>query len=386
MTEPFRRLADPVVGDDGRLKGMSVLTPETMTTIGAFVIPSSKVIPIIVVPGIMGSNLRATTNRRQLQNRELAAGSPAWRPPNGTKESVKALLAWKDRNPAQRQRILDGDTLEVDNSGLISLPDSADGMTVDNMRTRWWGEVHADSYGPLLAALQINLNSTFLPGIPARKRKPRPYWDEVMKYDRASWNATDLAALTEQELEKFAQYQYPVYACGYNWVRSNEFSAERLKNRVLEIIKFWADRKHVCKQVIIVTHSMGGLVGRACAKLIPDQILGVIHGVMPALGAPLAYRRIVSGTEQSAPGAGRIDRFKMSGFATIAGDTPEKTTPTMATACGPLELLPNHLYPSPWLFASVRRPDGQTALSWTSLHCSTAISTTCIVIMTRGSA
>jgi hypothetical protein len=30
----------------------------------------------------------------------------------------------------------------------------------------------------------------------------------------------------------------------------------------------------------------------------------------------------------------------------------------MATACGALELLPNHLYPSPWLFASVRKRDG----------------------------
>jgi pimeloyl-ACP methyl ester carboxylesterase len=358
MTEPFRRLPDPIVGDDGFLKGMSVLTPEAMTTIGGIAIPSNKVIPVIVVPGIMGSNLRATTNKKQAQNEELSAGSPAWRPPNGATESVKALLAWKDRNPAQRQRILDGDTLEVDDSGLISLPDDANGMTIDHLRTRWWGEVHADSYGPLLAALQTNLNSTFLPGVPNRKRQPRPYWDKVMKYDRASWNAADLAPLTEQELEKFAQYQYPVYACGYNWVRSYEFSADRLKNRVLEIIKFWADRKHECKQVIIVTHSMGGLVGRACAKLIPDQILGVVHGVMPALGAPLAYRRIVSGTEQSAPGAGWIARQKMHGFATIAGDTPEKTTPSMATACGPLELLPNHLYPSPWLFASVRKPDG----------------------------
>jgi hypothetical protein len=76
MTEPFRRLPDPIVGDDGFLKGMSVLTPEAMTTIGGIAIPSSKVIPVIVVPGIMGSNLRATTNKKQAQNEELSAGSP----------------------------------------------------------------------------------------------------------------------------------------------------------------------------------------------------------------------------------------------------------------------------------------------------------------------
>ena len=49
----------------------------------------------------------------------------------------------------------------------------------------------------------------------------------------------------------------------------------------------------------------------------------------------------------------------MGKFAEIAGDTTENTTPTMATSCGPLELLPNHLYPSPWLFASVKKIDGK---------------------------
>lgn len=48
----------------------------------------------------------------------------------------------------------------------------------------------------------------------------------------------------------------------------------------------------------------------------------------------------------------------MEGFSDIAGSTPDRTTPVMATACGALELLPNHLYPSPWLFASVKKPDG----------------------------
>jgi hypothetical protein len=79
---------------------------------------------------------------------------------------------------------------------------------------------------------------------------------------------------------------------------------------------------------------------------------------MPALGAPLAYRRISCGTERSAPGAGKLARMQMEGFSDIAGSTPDRTTPVMATACGALELLPNHLYPSPWLFASVKKPDG----------------------------
>jgi hypothetical protein len=358
MAEPTRRLPDPIVNADGKLVGKSALTPEAMKTRGAIAVPSSKVIPVILVPGIMGSNLRATTQKKQPQNQELSAGSPAWRPPNGTLDALNEVKAWKNRPPAQRQRILDGDTLEVDDSGLIVLPRDPEGLEAEQMRSRWWGEVHSDSYGALLADLHLNLNNTFFPPIFfGSELKPSYHWDKVMKYDRTKWNATDMPALTEAELKQFAQYQYPVYACGYNWIQSNELSAERLKDRVLEIVKYWTDRKFDCKQVILVTHSMGGLVGRACAKQIPEKILGVVHGVMPALGAPLAYRRIACGTERSAPGAGILDRKKMEGFSDIAGSTPDRTTPAMATACGALELLPNHLYP-PWLFASVKKPDG----------------------------
>lgn len=358
MTEPTRRLPDPIVSADGKLVGKSILTPEAMKTRGAIAVPSNKVIPVVLVPGIMGTNLRATTKKNQPLNEELASGTPAWRPPNGTIDSIREVSAWKDRNSAQRQRILDGDTLEIDDSGHIVVSYDPGGLEAAQMRNRWWGEVHSDSYGPLLTDLHRNLNHTFLPPTFGSDFLPNYHWEKVMKYDRTKWNAADMPAISLAELKKFAQYQYPVYACGYNWIQSNEVSALRLKNRVLEIIKFWADRKYDCKQVILVTHSMGGLVGRACAKQIPAQILGVVHGVMPALGAPLAYRRIACGTEKSAPGAGTLDRMKMEGFSDIAGSTPDQSTPVMATACGALELLPNHLYPSPWLFASVKKPDG----------------------------
>jgi pimeloyl-ACP methyl ester carboxylesterase len=359
MTEPIRRLPDPIVTSDGKLVGTSALTPQAMKTRGAIAIPSTKVIPVILVPGIMGTNLRAHTRTEGVQNEALRPGEPAWRPPNGTVAGLREAAAWKTRDPALRQQILDGDTLEVDDSGLIEIPDdNSQGSQAAHMRTRWWGEVHWASYGPLLCELQRNLNTTFENSLILRKRELTDHWESVVEYDREKWNTADMPALTTAELEKFAQYQYPVYACGYNWIRSNELSAERLKNRVLEIIDFWTKRKFDCKQVILVSHSMGGLVSRACAKQIPDKIVGIVHGVMPALGAPLAYRRIASGTEKSSPSATFKARITMEKFADIAGDTSMKTTPTMATACGALELLPNHLYPTPWLFASVRKKDG----------------------------
>jgi hypothetical protein len=98
---------------------------------------------------------------------------------------------------------------------------------------------------------------------------------------------------------------------------------------------------------------MGGLVGRACAKRIPDRILGAIHGVMPALGAPLAYRRLACGTECGNPANDALDNYKAGKFADIAGRRPEDTTPVLSVSPGALELLPNQLHPRPWLHARV---------------------------------
>jgi pimeloyl-ACP methyl ester carboxylesterase len=150
-------------------------------------------------------------------------------------------------------------------------------------------------------------------------------------------------------LEKHAAYYYPVYACGYNWLESCEDSARWLQQRIERIIAFWTGRKRECRQVILVTHSMGGLVARACAKKVPERILGVIHGVMPALGAPACYRRIACGTEKWSPSNGQVDNIKAEHIAEILGEHPRDTMPVMAASPGALQLLPNHLYPRPWL-------------------------------------
>ena len=70
---------------------------------------------------------------------------------------------------------------------------------------------------------------------------------------------------------------------------------------------------------------------------------------MPALGAPVAYRRIACGTEGGKFSNGLTDNLKANAFAGIAGTTSTETTPVMAVAPGVMQLLPNHLYPRPWL-------------------------------------
>jgi pimeloyl-ACP methyl ester carboxylesterase len=197
--------------------------------------------------------------------------------------------------------------------------------------------------------LESHLNNTFQMETPTKRRLSN-HWKRVIDCDRSKWGVRSLDPLTDAELEHYAAYQYPVYAVGYNWLESCSKSATRLQERIQEIIEFWVQRKHECKQVILITHSMGGLVARACAKRIPDTIAGIIHGAMPALGAPVAYRRIACGVEPSSPGSEDGTSVESSAFSLMLGRTTRETTAVMATSPGVLELLPNHLYPRPWLY------------------------------------
>lgn len=350
MPEPTRPLPNLVPQPDGSWTGRTVLTPTALKTRGLFTMPPSKVVPVIVVPGIMGTNLRAKSDPKK-RNAVLKPGEKAWRPPNGKIEGISAAYMWQNRQARMRQLILDPETLEVDSGGEINLPLEARnyGMLEKEVRDHSWGEVHWDSYGSLLFGLYVGLNRTFEVNPSNNSRVVCRHWKDVMACDPARWGVRAIEKITEKELEKHAEYYYPIYACGYNWLDSCEKSAQQLGQRIDDIVEFWSTHKRVCKKVILLTHSMGGLVARAYARQKPDSILGIIHGVMPALGAPAAYRRIACGTESwNASNSAPAD--VEAGFvAQILGDKPELTMPVMASAPGPLQLLPNHLYPRPWL-------------------------------------
>lgn len=360
--EPTRPLPPLRPLDHGGWEVDSFLTSTAFTIRGLALMPANSIIPVIVVPGIMGTNLRAKLhpNGKQERNGKAVPGQAVWRPPNGTMEGVQTALSWRKRTPDERQLLLDAPTLEVDDGGAIVLPDCRDGyvLTEEELRRRGWGEVHADSYGGLLVALETRLNHAF--GFDDQNQKSfiAPHWREVMACEATRWGLREFEPLTEAHLEKHAQHYYPCYAVGYNWLEDCTKSSQRLERRILAIIDSWRKMKRRCSQVIIVTHSMGGLVTRACAKRIPDRIAGVIHGVMPALGAPAAYRRMACGTETFNPGYGVKGNFTQSKVAEILGASTEDTTPVLAVSPGALELLPTHLYPGPWLHVRVKRALG----------------------------
>lgn len=370
--EPTRPLANVRHESDGSLRATTILSPKACNTRASIAVPPNKVIPVIFVPGIMGSNLCATRDTKKHPNTLLKPGEAAWRPPNGAEEGLKQASLWKRRDPSIRQAVLDAETLDVDGSGAISLPRSARTaellLSEEEARKRGWGEVHTSSYATVLCTLQLRLNATFRDVWGHVSHDG--HWAALNKYGREHWGGVKegvLEELSECELQKFAEYHYPVYAFGYNWLESNERSADRLRQRIEDIIGSWTKAKRKCSSVILVTHSMGGLVARACAKAIPEKIAGVIHGAMPALGAPVCYRRIAYGTESSHPGKSAVENIAAGKFADIAGRRPEETTAVMATAPGALELLPNHLYPGRWLFAAIKSSDNTPAVDYLSL-------------------
>jgi len=129
-------------------------------------------------------------------------------------------------------------------------------------------------------------------------------------------------------------FDFPVFAVGYNWTDTNTNSGKELSKRIDEIISEAKKNTGLCEKVILITHSMGGLVSRSASELAgaKSKILGIVHGVQPATGAAAAYWRIKAGFE----GCNMASR--------VLGNNAHTTTPILGNMPGGLELLPNQFY------------------------------------------
>lgn len=268
------------------------------------VVVQREAIPLIVVPGIMGSRLR-----------QAATGRVVWDPPDGIWSSIGAAWDWGRADEVERHRRLIGEDfnegfLEVDRRDEKAMRDrDVPADKAAQAVARGWGEVHWDSYGKLLRFLE----------------------------------GCDLG-----EMRKV--FAFPVYAVGYNWTASNRAAGKRVATRIQEIIAENNNDKTFCERVITITHSMGGLATRSAVLLhgAEAKILGVLHGVQPATGAPAAYKRMKAGFEGMA--------------ALVLGWNAREVTTVLANAPGGLELLPTIDYKDGdgdrrWL--SVRARGGQ---------------------------
>ncbi|MGY0611849.1 esterase/lipase family protein [Luteimonas sp. A501] len=338
MTAETTRRVGTSTNEQGIPVARSLTSPTQSTARAEVVVPPDVVVPILFVPGIMGSNLRNKDTQESVWN----AGSV-----------LKLALQWAFKSAKTRQTKLDPKTTEADPEGKI--PEVAEytgddlttqKLTEEQLRERGWGTVSNYGYGKFMA--------WFEPALNAGTSNP---WESLVGKAPAEWGAESAPApLDQPESEDAWGVLCPVYGAGYNWLQSNGKSAVDLAKRIDEIIAEWRDKEvggskpYRCDKVILVTHSMGGLVSRAAVHSsygkAASKVLGINHGVMPADGAAASYHHVRSGYTG-------LSRF-------VLGKDGAQVTAIFANACGPLELLPNKLYGKGWLKAVSNGP-GSTA-------------------------
>lgn len=342
MKQRFKELRP---GPDGRLMADWQLTDTNLIDTVKLALPPLHVIPIIFVPGIMGSNLADNSD------------NPIWLLDSIKSVPVKLAWNWSPRTAGERQSLLHPQRTKVYPGGSVPKENSALGMKKQDFLNRGWGEVSEASYQNFLIWLDIKMNASRDPmawsdfTISSEKSKDDPL--EHLKrtlhpgigmtlhgLPEFSEDGEKVEKVTSDDLLKRSKSSYPVYAFGYNWLDSNQTAAELLDKRIKKVIKENNNGPVKCTQVILVTHSMGGLVARACNQRsgMTQLILGIVHGVMPTTGAPVAYRRCKVGMRDEDVGAGLV-----------IGSDGKEVTAVFAQSRGALQLLPSEGYGMNWL-------------------------------------
>lgn len=323
---PTREVRAQYDGDTVRAK--SVLSPEGFPVRALVKLYPKRIIPIIFVPGIMGTNLRVKDSTER-----------AWRPPNGKLAGLIQVIQYLGRDASARKAVLHPDRVEVDEAGPVKLTGKVERQLKGSpdldpeklARLFGWGELHQDSYGRILNNLQERLHD-----ILNVDGSPDEAWQKlVLEQQKVHQFGAEkpFDELTPDDLKRFAIAAYPVHAVGYNWLQSNNVSVKRLVEKIDAITDFYKNTlQKDCEKVILVTHSMGGLVARACTQLQgqSDKVLAVLHGVMPAIGAPATYKRMRAGFE----GVEQV----------LLGRNAAEATAVLTQAPGPMELLPTAEY------------------------------------------
>ncbi|ROR03350.1 PGAP1-like protein [Erwinia sp. JUb26] len=281
---------------------------------------AEKVIPVIFLPGVMGSNLKKINSPEKVWYADMYQGVDT--------------LAWINKTKEERKVLLNPFATEVDLTGKV-LYDDLDGRMFPSRTARGWGSALFKSYGEPLHILQCMLNDghilidNLIDG--TRRRTARQL---LIGEDLGAEKGEE--ALTEAEVRRSYDYLFPVHVFGYNWLKSNADSADNLDRYIKKVLGTYRGRLAVNK-VILVTHSMGGLVARHYSENMNGRgnILGIVHGVMPDLGSPAAYRRMKTG-ERGIVGA-------------VIGADAANLMPVLAQSPGPLQLLPGKAYGMGWL-------------------------------------
>ncbi|KRP49707.1 hypothetical protein TU79_24920, partial [Pseudomonas trivialis] len=235
------------------------LTPSHITDPVHCILPPDGVLPVIFVPGIMGSNLKSKPAEQESED-QGEEGVPIWRLDAGfLGKNMWLAKNWIFKTAGERQKILHPVRATVDNKGAV--PRHSVGTVIvqsgaDKKQTtmaltkryqeRGWGEVSETSYHAFLLWLEDALNNEFLPHKwpqfdiqpehlhtvavepgPTHITQLKPELPIAMPGLGATLTA-QLPSIISDELVARGDYRMPVHACGYNWLDSNDSAASRL--------------------------------------------------------------------------------------------------------------------------------------------------------------
>lgn len=332
------RVIIPCFDKKGVVSYKSITSPPDDSIAVCYMVPD-RIIPVIFVPGVMGSNLASI-------DKKTGPTKAVWL----LDSNAGMARSWITKDAEDRKNLLRPDATTVYRKGTI--PEGTL-QSADELRRRGWGEVGFTSYAEGLVWLENTLNDSH----DAKNGQRMGLIGQILE------GAIKTEQVAREEISLTYKYRYPVHAVGYNWLDSNAKFAMRLQAKITEFIKFWTDNKFRCEQVIIVTHSMGGLVARHCSENLGMQskILGIVHGVMPANGAAAVYRRMKAGTEN--PDKGTWKSAAGGAASHVLGGNAAEMTAVLSSAPGPLPLLPSVEYGMNWL----KFHDGSKELTHLSL-------------------
>ncbi|WP_434277242.1 lipase family alpha/beta hydrolase [Acinetobacter sp. CE-15] len=353
----------------GSVSYVSHTTPDSVNTECEIPAPVTHVVPIIFIPGIMGSNIKDTADDKEV-----------WYP----RISLSTIIEYSKRDARERQIALNPATTQVGYDGDVKISKKRiPHITKDVALARGWGSVITIGYADLLIFMESQLNQPFKKLSEHKKDQfnGTTEWEKIVHPGNKAtekilknWSAEKTVELLGLEKhEQLADYAFPVFACGYNWLQTNMKSADhvadRLNNEVMAQVKNEFPSAKF-KKFIIVSHSMGGLVTRALIQneKVKDKIAGVVHGAMPASGAPAVYQRLTVGWDGWKASTGLFKSAAAWATKFMFGNTSERLTAILANAPGGLELLPFSNYsntvdfpknPKAWLVIKAKTPSGE---------------------------
>jgi len=270
--------------------------------------------PVILLPGVMGTRLRL--------------GHLPWDP-----DDPAAMLEWRGAELETKRELLS--------------PGHTTGEIDDELGLTARASVWLD---PVLQRLAARHGFTDEKELAIARGWAGPAWGfygrALLGLQRGLNPDLDAGGTTEP---------FPVFGFGYDWRQSNLTSAAELHEFVDA-----TRRTTSADQVILVTHSMGGLVARAACGVdqhFAPKVAKVIHVGQPADGAPTCYRRFLTGVvadfDDHAPITDPVSWVQEHVLAHIIGTTAREYATLMSELPGPMQLLPNTRFGAqldqPWL-------------------------------------